>query len=65
MKLVCIDYLSRCGESILYITPTYKLGKLFYNELVKILKPSGMIAKCNSTDLSIESVTGSILEFGS
>jgi phage FluMu gp28-like protein len=44
-----------------YITPTYKLGKRFYNELVKSLKP--FVVGTNSTDLIINFNTGSFVQF--
>jgi hypothetical protein len=44
-----------------YITPTYKLGKRFFMELCKSLKP--FILSTNTTDLVINFNTGSFVQF--
>jgi len=46
---------------IAYITPTYKLGKRFYNELSKSLKP--FIISTNASDLVLNFRTGSFVQF--
>lgn len=62
MQIMCIEWLLNKREEIIYFTPTYNLAKNFYGKLVKML-PSEVVAKSNSSDLVIESVTGSKLRF--
>lgn len=62
MQIMCIEWLLNKKEEIIYFTPTYNLAKNFYSKLVKML-PSEVVAKSNSSDLVIESVTGSKLRF--
>ena len=59
--LVCKWGLENTKERIGYITPTLKLGKLFYKELCESLEP--YIIKKNSTDLIIEFVTKTTVQF--
>jgi len=49
------------NEKIGYITPTLKLSKLFFKELCESLEP--LIRLANKSDLYIEFVTGSNLQF--
>ena len=62
MQLMCLEWLLNKKEEIIYFTPTYNLAKNFYGKIVKML-PQGLLAKSNSSDLVIESVTGSKLRF--
>lgn len=61
-KLLCSKWLlQNKNAKIGYITPTYKLSRLFYKELEQSLKP--FISSSNSTDLIIETITGSKVQF--
>lgn len=60
--LMCIRWILNQNEEIIYFTPTFNLAKNFYNKLVKII-PSELLKKTNSSDLIIESITGSQLRF--
>ena len=62
MMLMCIRWILNQNEEIIYFTPTFNLAKNFYNKLVKII-PSELLKKTNSSDLIIESITGSQLRF--
>lgn len=48
-------------QYVAYITPTYQLGKIFFQEILKIL-PNGIYTK-NETDLVINSITGGSIRF--
>lgn len=61
-KLLCTKWLmEQKNAKIGYITPTYKLSRLFYKELEQAIKP--FIKSSNSTDLIIETITGSRVQF--
>ena len=62
MQLMCIEWLLNKNEEIIYFTPTYNLAKNFYGKLTKML-PNEIIEKSNSSDLVIETITGSKLRF--
>jgi hypothetical protein len=49
------------GKQVAYITPTYKLAKKFFKEYVRNLPPS--VAEFNKTDLTIEFITGGLIQF--
>lgn len=65
MKIVMIKWLVEANNNIAYVSPTLKLAKKIYKDIVKLLKPSGLIEQSNGSDLIIESKTGSILSFHS
>ena len=46
---------------VAYITPTYQLGKIFFQEIIKIL-PTGIYSK-NESDLVINFITGGSIRF--
>ena len=61
-KLLASKWLLELKDAkIAYITPTNKLGKLFYKELSNALKP--FIKSSNGTDLVIELISGSYIQF--
>lgn len=61
-KLLTIMWgVSNVRVKIGYITPTYKLSRLFYKELVESLGP--LVKDCNQTDLIIKFTTGSYVQF--
>lgn len=62
MQLMCIEWLLNKREEIIYFTPTYNLAKNFFGKIIKML-PQGLVAKSNSSDLVIETITGSKLRF--
>lgn len=64
VRLLCIEWLLAKNETIIYITPTYKLAKTFYSEIRKLL-PDEVILAANSADLVIETISGSKLIFAS
>jgi len=66
-SLICsvistITLYSRPEQFVAYITPTYSLGKFFFNELLKTL-PAVTIKSANISDLKIELLNGSTLTF--
>jgi hypothetical protein len=50
-----------CREQVAYITPTYQLGKIFFQEVLKLLPES--IYKKNESDLVINFITGGSIRF--
>ena len=62
MQLMCIEWLLNKKEEIIYFTPTYNLAKNFFGKIIKML-PQGLVVKSNSSDLVIETITGSKLRF--
>ena len=66
-SLICsvistITLYNRPEQFVAYITPTYSLGKFFFNELLKTL-PAVTIKSANISDLKIELLNGSTLTF--
>ena len=62
VKLLCIKWLTKNNQDIIYFTPTKELGRRVYNSIIKML-PNEMISKSNGTDLYIETINGSTLKF--
>ena len=48
-------------QNVAYITPTYQLGKIFFQEVLKMLPVE--IYRKNESDLVINSVTGGSIRF--
>lgn len=49
------------GKQVAYVTPTYKLAKKFFKRYMKTIPAA--IAEFNRTDLTIEFVTGGLIQF--
>lgn len=49
------------NKQVAYVTPTYQLGKIFFQEIIKILPPE--IYKKNESDLVINFITGGSIRF--
>lgn len=62
VKLLCIKWLTKNNQDIIYFTPTKELGRRVYNSIVKML-PEEIVKKSNGTDLYIETINGSTLKF--
>ena len=62
-EILCIEYLFNPNTFNAYITPTFALGRKVYTEISKLLQPTGIVKKANSSTLTIETVYGSILQF--
>ena len=62
MLVFCIQWLFKKNISIAYICRNFVLAKRLYKELVKIL-PKSIVKSANGSDLAIESVYGSTLNF--
>ena len=60
-KNLSIDYMLN-SKSVAYITPTYQLAKVFYEDVLLIL-PNELIKSKNKSDLVIELITGGSLSF--
>lgn len=62
MLVLCIQWMFQNNMSIAYICRNFVLAKRLYKELIKIL-PKQVIKSANGTDLAIESVYGTTLNF--
>ena len=62
VKLLCIKWLTKNNQDIIYFTPTKELGRRVYNSIIKML-PNELISKSNGTGLYIETINGSALKF--
>ena len=62
VKLLCIKWMTKNNQDIIYFTPTKELGRRVYNSIVKML-PEEIVRKSNGTDLYIETINGSTLKF--
>lgn len=62
-EILLIEYLTKQRLFSAYISPTFSLGRKVFKELVTLLEGSGIIKSANASTLTIESVTGSILQF--
>ena len=62
MLVLCIQWMFQNNMSIAYICRNFVLAKRLYKELIKIL-PKEIIKSANGTDLAIESIYGSTLNF--
>ncbi|HLS53202.1 MAG TPA: terminase family protein [Tissierellaceae bacterium] len=60
-KNLSIDYMLN-SKSVAYITPSYQLAKVFYEDVLLIL-PNELIKSKNKSDLVIELITGGSLSF--
>ena len=62
MECLCIEWLMSNHNTIAYVCRNFVLAKKLYRELIRIL-PKEVIKSANGTDLMIESVYGSTLNF--
>lgn len=62
-EIACIESLCKPNKFSAYITPSYKHGQKVYAELMKYLEPLKIVKKSNASDLRIESVFGTVLQF--
>lgn len=62
VMLLCLEWLLNKSEEIIYFTPTYNLSKNIYGKLIKLI-PKELIVKSNSSELVIETISGSTIKF--
>lgn len=62
-EIALIKYLILSKRNSAYISPSFKLGQKVYKEIIQLLQPTGLITKANASSLSIETKTGSSLQF--
>lgn len=62
-EIILIENLLKKNKFSAYISPTFQLGRKVYKELTQLLEGKGIIAKANSSTLTIETVTNSTLQF--
>lgn len=60
-QIISIMYIFQ-GKNVGYITPTYNLGKKFFDEVLKYI-PEQTVKKANISDLTIELLNGGKIEF--
>lgn len=62
-EILLMESLCKKNKFSAYISPTFALGRKIYKELMQLLEPTQLIKKANSSTLTIETITGSILQF--
>lgn len=62
-EIILMEYLCQKNTFSAYISPTFQLGRKVYNEISKMLEPTGIIKKSNSSTLTIETIFNSTLQF--
>ena len=62
MKILCVEWLFRKKQRIAYICRNYILAKKLYKDIIQAF-PKQFISSSNGTDLLIESIFGSTLQF--
>ena len=64
-ECLLIEQLFKQKTYSLYISPSFSLGRRVYKEIVSLLDGSNIIKAANSSTLTIETIYGSTLQFGS
>lgn len=62
-EIACIESLCKPNKFSAYIVPSYKHGQKVYAELMKYIEPLKIVKKSNASDLRIESIFGTVLQF--
>lgn len=62
-EIILMEELFKKNKFSAYISPSFQLGRKVYRDIVKMLEPTGIIRKSNSSTLTIESIFGSTLQF--
>lgn len=62
MKVLCIEWLFEKRRRIAYVCRNYILAKKLYKDIIQYF-PSNYLKSANGTDLTIETIFGSILTF--
>ena len=62
-EILAIETLVSKACNVAYISPDFAQGKKVYREMVNLLEQTGLIAKKNSSELIIELINGSYMQF--
>ena len=62
-EILLIETLVKSKTNCAYLSPDYSQGKKVYRELVQLLSQTNLISKKNSSDLTIQLINGSFLQF--
>ena len=62
-EILLIETLVKSKTNCAYISPSYSQGKKVFREITQLLGQTKLIAKKNSTDLTISLINGSFLQF--
>lgn len=62
-EILLIETLVKSKTNCAYISPSYSQGKKVFREITQLLGQTQLIAKKNSTDLTISLINGSFLQF--
>ena len=62
-EILLIETMVKKKCNCAYISPSYAQGKKVYREIIQLLGQTKLITKKNSTDLTVELVNGSYLQF--
>lgn len=64
-ECLLIEQLCKANTYSLYVSPSFQLGRRVYKDIVNLLEGKNIISKANGSTLTIETIYGSILQFGS
>lgn len=62
-EILLIEQLFKPNTYSAYISPTFQLGRKVYKEILQLLESTNIVAKANSSSLTIETIFGSTLQF--
>lgn len=63
-EILCIETLLKVkNANVIYITPTFTLGRKIYKEIVSLLTPTNLIKSANATTLTIELFNNGSMQF--
>ena len=62
-EILLIETMVKKKCNCAYISPSYSQGKKVFREITQLLGQTKLIAKKNSTDLTLELINGSFLQF--
>lgn len=62
-ELLLIEFLLKPNSFNAYISPTFQLGRKVFRDMLRLLQPTGIVSKSNSSTLTIECSNGSQLQF--
>ncbi|WP_316736267.1 terminase large subunit domain-containing protein [Pedobacter aquatilis] len=62
IQTIALLELSKANTRVAYVTPTYELGKTFFNDMLRLF-PVDIVASSNITDRTITLINGSFITF--
>lgn len=63
-QILCIETLLKVkNANVIYVTPTFTLGRKIYKEIVSLLQPTELLKSANASTLTIELINRSSMQF--